>query len=108
MKELEDIKLDMNNSFSAYYDRNRLCLDDYELSDENVDLGKDDEDKDDYDEHDEADVADWEGMEKRIKNLEDAVADLKRDKVGGDDEVEEMSEETPEPSTNPKTIKLGS
>ena len=44
-------------------------------------------------------------MEKRIKNLEDAVADLKRDKVGGDDDVEEMSEETPEPSTNPKTIK---
>merc|ERR1711939_809872 len=26
--------------------------------------------------HDEADVADWAGMEKRIKNLEDAVADL--------------------------------
>tara|TARA_R100000278_G_scaffold2587_4_gene5006 strand:+ start:396 stop:1112 length:717 start_codon:yes stop_codon:yes gene_type:complete len=61
------------------------------------------EDKDEYDE--EAAVYDWEGMEKRIKNLEDAVADLKRDKVGGDDEVEEMSEETPEPSTNPKTIK---
>ena len=79
--------------------------DETELSDENVDLGKDDEDKEDYDEHDEADVADWKGMEKRIKNLEDAVADLKRDKVGGDDEVEEMSEETPEPSTNPKTIK---
>mgnify|MGYP003154209509 CR=1 FL=1 len=35
----------------------------------------------------------------------DAVADLKRDKVGGDDEVEEMSEETTEPSANPKTIK---
>ena len=50
-----------------------------------------------------ADVADWEGMEKRIQNLEDAVADLKRDKDGGDDEVEEMAEET-EPSTNPKTI----
>lgn len=61
------------------------------------------EEKDEYDE--EAAVYDWEGMEKRIKNLEDAVADLKRDKVGGDDEVEEMSEETPEPSTNPKTIK---
>jgi len=59
--------------------------------------------KEDYDE--EADVADWRGMEKRIKNLEDAVADLKRDKVGGDDEVEEMSEETTEPSANPKTIK---
>ena len=49
-------------------------------------------------------VEDWEGMEKRIQNLEDAVADLKRDKEGGDDEVEEMAEETVEPSTNPKTI----
>jgi hypothetical protein len=53
----------------------------------------------------EADVADWEGMEKRIQNLEDAVADLKRDKEGGDDEVEEMAEEVTEPSTNPKSIK---
>ena len=52
-----------------------------------------------------ADVGDWEGMEKRIQNLEDAVADLKRDKEGGDDEVEEMSEEVEEPSTNPKSIK---
>jgi len=52
----------------------------------------------------EADVDDWAGMEKRIQNLEDAVADLKRDKEGGDDEVEEMAEETAEPSTNPKTI----
>jgi hypothetical protein len=43
-------------------------------------------------EGDEADVQDWAGMEKRIQNLEDAVADLKRDKDGGDDEVsEEMS-----------------
>ena len=33
------------------------------------------EDKDDYD--DEAAVGDWAGMEKRIKNLEDAVSDLK-------------------------------
>ncbi len=53
----------------------------------------------------EADVEDWEGMEKRIQNLEDAVADLKREKEGGDDDVEEMAEETVEPSTNPKTIK---
>ena len=50
-----------------------------------------------------ADVEDWEGMEKRIQNLEDAVADLKESKVGGDDDVEEMSEEAP--ATNPKTIK---
>ena len=41
--------------------------------------------------HDEADVADWEGMEKRIKNLEDAVADLKADKVEAS--AEELSEE---------------
>ena len=56
------------------------------------------------DDGEEADVADWAGMEKRIQNLEDAVADLKRDKEGGDDEVEEMAEEVTEPSTNPKTI----
>jgi len=53
----------------------------------------------------EADVADWEGMEKRIQNLEDAVAKLKEDKVGGDEEVEELAEEVVEPSTNPKSIK---
>ena len=54
----------------------------------------------------EADVADWKGMEKRIENLEIAVAKLKEAKEGGDDEVEEMTEETPETrSTNPKTIK---
>ena len=58
----------------------------------------------DDDRKEEADVGDWEGMEKRIQNLEDAVADLKRDKEGGDDDVEEMTEEAPEPSTNPKTI----
>jgi hypothetical protein len=59
------------------------------------------EKEEDYEE--EADVADWKGMEKRIQNLEDAVASLKEEKVGGDDEVEEMSDETVEPSTNPRT-----
>ena len=65
------------------------------------------EDKDDYDE--EADVADWKGMEKRIKNLEDAVADLKSE-IGETGDVEEMTEETveetTEPSTNPRTKNL--
>ena len=60
------------------------------------------EDKEDYEE--EADVADWKGMEKRIENLEIAVAKLKEGKVGGDDEVEEMAEEVTEPGKNPKTI----
>ena len=42
-------------------------------------------------EDDEAVVEDWAGMEKRIKNLEDAVADLKADKVEAS--AEELSEE---------------
>ena len=51
-------------------------------------------------EDDEADVEDWAGMEKRIKNLEDAVADLKADKVEASAEV---SEETEEDSEEEKT-----
>ena len=43
----------------------------------------------------EADVADWKGMEKRIQNLEDAIADLKKDKVEAEEEVE-MNEEVKE------------
>ena len=55
---------------------------------------------------DEAAVDDWEGMEKRIKNLEDAVADLKEKLESEDDsEKEEEVEMKEEPSTNPKTIK---
>ena len=55
---------------------------------------------------DEAKVDDWEGMEKRIKNLEDAVADLKAEIGAGDTaKDEELAEEVTEPSTNPKTIK---
>jgi len=52
---------------------------------------------------DEASVDDWEGMEKRIKNLEDAVSDLKK-QIGEKGDVEEMTEEVVEPSKNPKTI----
>ena len=43
----------------------------------------------------EADVADWKGMEKRIQNLEDAIADLKKDKVEAEEEVE-MAEKVKE------------
>jgi hypothetical protein len=53
----------------------------------------------------EADIESWSGLEKRVQNLEDAVASLKKDKDGGDDEVEEMAEEVVAPSTNPKSIK---
>ncbi len=47
----------------------------------------------------EAAVYDWQGMEKRIKQLEDAIADLKADKVDAPEDVEateELSEETKE------------
>ena len=69
-----------------------------DLSEESVELAPEDDDR-----KEEADVEDWAGMEKRIQNLEDAVADLKRDKEGGDDEVEEMA--TEEVSDKPKSIK---
>ena len=58
------------------------------------------EPKEELAEDDEADVEDWAGMEKRIKNLEDAVADLKADKVEASAEV---SEETEEDSEEEKT-----
>ena len=51
--------------------------------------------EEEFDEHDEADVADWAGMEKRIKNLEDAVADLKADKVEASAEEDLSTEEQP-------------
>ena len=43
------------------------------------------------------DVADWKGMEKRIKNLEDAIADLKADKVEASAEEELSAEDLREP-----------
>ncbi len=51
------------------------------------------EEKEDMMPEDEAAVYDWAGMEKRIKNLEIAVAKLKEAKEGGDDKVEAAKEE---------------
>ena len=73
-----------------------------EASEEVKEEMAEEDDKENYDE--EADVADWQGMEKRIKNLEDAVSDLKR-QIGETGDVEEMAEEVTEPGTNPKSIK---
>tara|TARA_R100000742_G_C4270452_1_gene89154 strand:- start:381 stop:1070 length:690 start_codon:yes stop_codon:yes gene_type:complete len=58
---------------------------------------------------DEVAADDWAGMEKRVKNLEDAVSDLKK-QIGETGDVEEMAEETPEEvteerSNTPKSIK---
>ena len=64
------------------------------------------EDKKDEDyEDEEADVADWKGMEKRIKNLEDAVADLKKDKVGNDEVEESDVEMDSDTEPTPKKVK---
>jgi len=69
-----------------------------ESKDETEDLEyKDKEEKMD----EEADVQDWEGMEKRIKNLEDAIADLKS-KVG-EKNMEEEVEMEEEVSRQPKS-----
>lgn len=54
---------------------------------------------------DEAAVDDWEGMEKRIKNLEDAVADLKRDKENKMEDSEEIEEEVEEEVEASNTLK---
>ena len=64
------------------------------------DLAEEEEEKK---EEEMADVADWEGMEKRIQNLEDAIADLKADKEGKMTE-EEMSTEVQAPLKS-RTIK---
>ena len=74
-----------------------------ELSEEVVEESKEEELAE------EADVADWKGMEIRIKNLEDAVADLKADKVEAsaelskEESVEETNEEVKEDSEEDKT-----
>jgi hypothetical protein len=64
---------------------------------EDVEADKEDKEEMEHEPgHDsEADVADWAGMEKRIKNLEDAVADLKadHDKLDMSEEAEETVEE---------------
>jgi len=61
---------------------------DAEKEDETEDLEEGDESRDDGKE---AAVDDWQGMEKRIKNLEDAIADIKSrigETKGGDEEEE--------------------
>ena len=68
-----------------------------ELSEEVVEEATE-ESKEELAEDDEADVGDWAGMEKRIKNLEDAVADLKADKVEASAEVSEEEEDKTEMS----------
>tara|TARA_R110002012_G_scaffold295861_1_gene492679 strand:- start:3474 stop:4070 length:597 start_codon:yes stop_codon:yes gene_type:complete len=66
---------------------------------------KEDEDmeEEDDDRKEEADVADWKGMEKRIQNLEDAIADLKADKEKKNSEEVEATQEVEEKVEASKT-----
>ena len=78
-----------------------------DLEDENHEGEPEDEKKEDEKElEEEADVADWKGMEKRIQNLEDAIADLKGDKESKMEDVqeEEMSDEIQAPLKS-RTVK---
>ena len=51
-----------------------------------------------------AEVGDWEGMEKRIQNLEDAIADLKGEVKAEDVQEEEMSDDVQSPLKS-RTVK---
>ena len=74
-----------------------------ESKEETEDLGyEDDKEKEMRDDGKEAAVDDWQGMEKRIKNLEDAIADLKS-KIGGKEMEEEEVEMEEEVSRQPKS-----
>ena len=68
-----------------------------EAKDETEDLKEKEEEMEE-----EADVEDWAGMEKRIKNLEDAIADLKS-KVGESNMEEEEVEMEEEVNRQPKS-----
>tara|TARA_R110000787_G_scaffold7833_3_gene26118 strand:+ start:2209 stop:2871 length:663 start_codon:yes stop_codon:yes gene_type:complete len=69
------------------------------------DLGYDEEQKklEEKEEEKMADVGDWEGMEKRIQNLEDAIADLKGDKENKMEEEEKEVEMDEDVSRQPKS-----
>jgi len=79
-----------------------------EKEEEGKEITEDLEDKEDgyKDDGKEADVEDWAGMEKRIKNLEDAIADLKGDKENKmEDEEVEMEEDEASRQPKSRTVK---
>ena len=90
----------MENGSKITIDENSKILDLGEEKDaEDVEASEEEEMSEDTELAEEADVADWEGMEKRIKNLEDAIADLKADKVEASAELSEEVEEKTEMSS---------
>ena len=63
-----------------------------DLKDVSDEVPQEEEETEDLEE--EADVADWKGMESRIQNLEDAIADLKKDKVEASDDASTLKSRT--------------
>jgi len=91
---------EMKNGSKISIDENSKILDLGEEKDAEETEASEESTEEELAEDDEAAVDDWAGMEKRIKNLEDAVADLKADKVEASAELsEEASEETEEDKT---------
>ena len=81
-----------------------LIADVREVSDE-VPAKEETEDLEEKEEEKEmAEVGDWEGMEKRIQNLEDAIADLKGEVKAEDIQEEEMSDDVQAPLKS-RTVK---
>ena len=74
-----------------------------DVSDE-VPAKEETEDLEEEEEKEMAEVGDWEGMEKRIQNLEDAIADLKGEVKAEDIQEEEMSDEIQAPLKS-RTVK---
>ena len=82
-----------------------LIADVREVSDEVPAKEEETEDLEEKEEEKEmAEVGDWEGMEKRIQNLEDAIADLKGEVKAEDIKEEEMSDDVQAPLKS-RTVK---
>ena len=77
-----------------------------EVPEKEEEITSDLEEGEDESEDKSADVGDWKGMEKRIQNLEDAIADLKGDKESKMEDVqeEEMADEAQQPLKS-RTVK---
>ncbi len=85
MEDGSKIRIDADSMVAGFGEEEEVVVEEEVVEEE---LSKE---KEELDEHDKADVEDWAGMEKRIKNLEDAVADLKADKENLSKEGTELS-----------------
>ena len=88
MEDGSKIRIDADSMVAGFGEEEEVVVEEEVVEEE---LSKEKEELEHEAGHDEADVEDWAGMEKRIKNLEDAVADLKADKENLSKEGTELS-----------------